>query len=195
MMGTSHAAISRSKRGRACLGPSNQPECRTACCEATANHLPACVYPSYAAAPTRASERVAEAIPEGKVVDFLTGKHVNDTPEEYVRQNTEKALVLQYRFPKGDCQPEFLIKIGSGPTKRVDIIGSRCERVSDYVPRALYPVARLPRSGPPIRCALPLDRARDVLYVGAVDVQGVDIGIARLAHPGVLLIHDLLAVG
>lgn len=29
------------------------------------------------------------AVPEGKVADFITGKHVRDTPEEYVRQNLE----------------------------------------------------------------------------------------------------------
>ncbi len=32
-------------------------------------------------------------VPEGRVADFLTGNHVRDTPEEYVRQNLEKALV------------------------------------------------------------------------------------------------------
>jgi len=72
--------------------------------------------------PVGEPESLVEAIPEGKVVDFLTGKYVKDTPEEYVRQNIEKALALQYKFPKGDCQPEFAIKVGSGPKKRVDII-------------------------------------------------------------------------
>ncbi len=66
--------------------------------------------------------RRVEAVPEGRVVDFITGAHVKDTAEEYVRQNLEKALVLQYRFPKADCQPEFPIKVGSGPKKRVDIV-------------------------------------------------------------------------
>jgi type I restriction enzyme M protein len=62
-----------------------------------------------------------ESVPEGKIVDFLTGKLVKDTPEEYVRQNIEKALVKQYKYPSGDCEPEFRIKVGSG-TKRVDIV-------------------------------------------------------------------------
>lgn len=62
----------------------------------------------------------AGSVPEGKVADFLTGKHVKDTPEEYVRQNIEKALVRQYKFAPKDCQPEFPIKVGSG-RKRVDI--------------------------------------------------------------------------
>jgi type I restriction enzyme M protein len=60
-------------------------------------------------------------IPDGKVVDFLTGNFVLDTPEEYVRQNIEKALVRQYRYNPNMCLPEFPIKLGSS-RKRVDII-------------------------------------------------------------------------
>ncbi|MGH3970044.1 MAG: type I restriction enzyme HsdR N-terminal domain-containing protein, partial [Mycobacterium sp.] len=61
------------------------------------------------------------AVPEGKVADFLTGKHARDTPEEYVRQNLEKALVRQYRYDARDCAPEFSIKVGSS-RKRVDVV-------------------------------------------------------------------------
>ena len=61
------------------------------------------------------------SIPDGKVSDFLTGKFVNDTPEEYVRQNIEKALVRQYKYVPKDCAPEFSIKVGSSK-KRVDIV-------------------------------------------------------------------------
>lgn len=60
-------------------------------------------------------------VPEGKVADFLTGRHVRDTPEEYVRQNLEKALVRQYKYDARDCEPEFAIKVGSS-RKRVDVI-------------------------------------------------------------------------
>lgn len=62
-----------------------------------------------------------ESIPEGYVVDFLTGKLVRDTAEEYVRQNIEKALVRQFKYPPSDCQPEFRIKVGSS-RKYVDIV-------------------------------------------------------------------------
>ncbi|WP_209439520.1 N-6 DNA methylase [Kitasatospora phosalacinea] len=55
------------------------------------------------------------------MTDFLTGKLVGDTPEEYVRQNIEKALVRQYKYPAKDCEPEFAIKVGSA-RKRVDIV-------------------------------------------------------------------------
>lgn len=61
------------------------------------------------------------AVPEGKVADFLTGNHVRDTPEEYVRQNLEKALVRQYKYSATDCEPEFPMKVGSS-RKRVDVI-------------------------------------------------------------------------
>lgn len=61
------------------------------------------------------------SVPEGKVSDFLTGKLVNDTPEEYVRQNIEKALVRQYKYAPADCAPEFSIKVGSS-RKRTDIV-------------------------------------------------------------------------
>jgi type I restriction enzyme M protein len=61
------------------------------------------------------------AIPEGKVADFLTGRHVRDTPEEYVRQNLEKALVRQYKYDARDCEPEVPIRVGSS-RKRVDVV-------------------------------------------------------------------------
>ena len=62
----------------------------------------------------------AGSVPEGKVADFLTGRLFRDTPEEYVRQNIEKALVRQYRYEAADCEPEFKIKVGSS-RKYVDI--------------------------------------------------------------------------
>lgn len=61
------------------------------------------------------------AIPDGKIPDFLTGRALNDTPEEYVRQNLEKALVRQYRYAPSDCIPELRIKMGSAKP-RVDVV-------------------------------------------------------------------------
>jgi type I restriction enzyme M protein len=76
------------------------------------------------------------AVPEGKVVDFLTAKFVKDTPEEYVRQNIEKALVRQYKYGAADCQPEVRIKMGSAKP-RVDIIvfpaGEKREQANAYI--------------------------------------------------------------
>lgn len=59
-------------------------------------------------------------IPSGKVVDFISGKLMKDTPEEYVRQNVEMSLVLEYNYPREQVEVEFRIKVGSS-TKRVDL--------------------------------------------------------------------------
>jgi type I restriction enzyme M protein len=71
--------------------------------------------------PTVPSVVATGSVPEGKVADFLTGRFLHDTPEEYVRQNIEKALVRQYKYPATDCAPEFKIRVGSA-NKRVDVI-------------------------------------------------------------------------
>ncbi|MBM4722850.1 N-6 DNA methylase [Rhodococcus hoagii] len=73
------------------------------------------------ATPLAPSVTPAGSVPDGKRRDFLTGKLVKDTPEEYVRQNIEKALVRQYKYAAIDCEPEFGIKVGSSK-KRVDIV-------------------------------------------------------------------------
>ncbi len=65
-------------------------------------------------------ETMTDSVPEGKRIDFLTGRQVNDTPEEYVRQNLERALVRQYGYSKEQCAPEARIRVGSS-WKRVDV--------------------------------------------------------------------------
>lgn len=60
-------------------------------------------------------------IPEGKIIDYIDGKFRKDTPEEYVRQNIEKSLHLEYKFPKEEIAIGFAIKVGS-KKKKVDIM-------------------------------------------------------------------------
>lgn len=67
-----------------------------------------------------AATAALKAIPDGKVVDFISGRLLGDTPEEYVRQNVEMSLVLEYGYPRDQVEVEFKIKVGSG-TKRVDL--------------------------------------------------------------------------
>jgi type I restriction enzyme M protein len=59
-------------------------------------------------------------IPDGKIKDFIDDKLRNDTPEEYVRQNIERRLVLELDFSPDRIAVEFPIKIGSS-SKRVDL--------------------------------------------------------------------------
>ncbi|MBB5741490.1 N-6 DNA methylase [Brevundimonas aurantiaca] len=53
-------------------------------------------------------------------MDFITGRLMNDTPEEYVRQNVEQSLILEYGYHREQVEVEFPIKVGSGK-KRVDL--------------------------------------------------------------------------
>ena len=59
-------------------------------------------------------------IPDGKVKDFIDGKLRNDTPEEYVRQNIERRLVLELDYPLKRIAVEFPVMVGSSK-KRVDL--------------------------------------------------------------------------
>lgn len=60
-------------------------------------------------------------IPEGKICDYIDGKFRNDTPEEYVRQNIEKRLVNEHKYPKDRIAVEFAIRVGSRKP-RADIV-------------------------------------------------------------------------
>ena len=76
-------------------------------------------------------------VPPGKIVDFIDGTFRNDTPEEYVRQETLKSLVREYRYPKSDVAVEWPVQIGSRKV-RADIAifppnTSRAERSQENV--------------------------------------------------------------
>lgn len=60
------------------------------------------------------------SVPEGKIVDFVDGKLRSDTPEEYVRQNIEKRLVGELKYPRERLKIEHPIAFGSAKP-RVDI--------------------------------------------------------------------------
>jgi len=60
-------------------------------------------------------------IPEGKISDYIDGKFRNDTPEEYVRQNIEKRLVNEHKYPKERIAIERTLHIGSRKP-RADIV-------------------------------------------------------------------------
>jgi type I restriction enzyme M protein len=87
---------------------------------------------------------IAGSVPEGKRIDFLTGRVVNDTPEEYVRQNIEKGLVRQYRFDPLDCEPEYGIRVGSS-RRRVDIAIFLADQ--PHAQHNIYIVVETKRSG------------------------------------------------
>ena len=65
-------------------------------------------------------EQITITVPEGKIRDFIDGVFRNDTPEEYVRQNIEKRLIIEHCYPKSLIRIEKTIKVGSS-SKRIDI--------------------------------------------------------------------------
>lgn len=60
-------------------------------------------------------------IPDGKIADFITGTFRPDTPEEYVRQNIEKRLVNELKYPKKRIGVEVTIPMGTRKP-RADIV-------------------------------------------------------------------------
>ena len=63
----------------------------------------------------------AIVIPDGSISDYIDGKFRKDTPEEYVRQNIEKRLVIEHKYRREQISVEFPLKLGSG-RKRSDIV-------------------------------------------------------------------------
>src|SRR2546425_785012 len=64
--------------------------------------------------------KLVATLPDGKICDFIDQKIRADTPEEYVRQNIERRLVLELDYLPDQIAVEFPIKIGS-KSVRVDL--------------------------------------------------------------------------
>lgn len=70
--------------------------------------------------PPQAQTSLVTTLPDRKICDFIDQKIRNDTPEEYVRQNIERRLVLELGYSREQIEVEFPLKIGSART-RVDL--------------------------------------------------------------------------
>ena len=64
--------------------------------------------------------KLLATLPDGKICDFIDQKIRNDTPEEYIRQNIERRLVLELGYLPEQIEVEYPIKQGS-KTVRVDL--------------------------------------------------------------------------
>ena len=62
-----------------------------------------------------------QSVPIGYISDYIDQKLRKDSPEEYVRQNIEKRLVLEHEYLSEQILVEMSIKTGSGKRKRVDL--------------------------------------------------------------------------
>ena len=63
----------------------------------------------------------SKSIPDGYIIDYIDNKLRKNTPEEYVRQNIEKRLVIEHGYSKEQINVEMPIKMGSGTKKRIDL--------------------------------------------------------------------------
>ncbi|MBA3778838.1 MAG: N-6 DNA methylase [Chloroflexi bacterium] len=69
---------------------------------------------------TDAARPTLVAIPDGRLVDYVTGALLAETAEEVVRQNLARALHEEYRYPRSELAIEFPIRVGVS-RKRLDI--------------------------------------------------------------------------
>lgn len=60
-------------------------------------------------------------VPQGKILDFIDETIRNETHEEYVRQEIEKSMVREYRYPREEIAVEFRVKLGTA-SKRADLV-------------------------------------------------------------------------
>ena len=51
-------------------------------------------------------------LPDGKILDFIDEKIINNTPKECVRQNIERRLVLELGYVREQIAAEFPVKMG-----------------------------------------------------------------------------------
>src|ERR1051325_2307358 len=61
-----------------------------------------------------------EAIEDGKILDYITGKPVAENDKERVRQRIARALFHEYGLSVDDMEPDFKVK-ADGSSKKIDI--------------------------------------------------------------------------
>jgi len=62
----------------------------------------------------------ANAIEDGKILDYITGRPVAENDKERVRQRIARALFHEYGLSVDDMEPDFRVKV-DGSNKKIDI--------------------------------------------------------------------------
>ncbi len=75
---------------------------------------------SKAGAPKKKAGSEITALGEGKILDYITGKPLKDSPKEIVRQRIARALFHEYGISVDDMEPDFKLTV-EGRNKKVDI--------------------------------------------------------------------------
>lgn len=58
-------------------------------------------------------------IPDGKIVDYITGNWVKESEQEQVRQNFERTLVEEYNYSQSEIRIDLKIKVWEGDKQKV----------------------------------------------------------------------------
>jgi len=77
-----------------------------------------------------------EYAPDGRLVDLLDGTHLEDRPEERVRQQYLRVLHLEFGYPKNVMRREVVIRSGANPALDVDGNPIRADIVIYLTPEA-----------------------------------------------------------
>ncbi len=67
-----------------------------------------------------AGNGVPTVVADGKLLDYITGREVKDTPKEQVRQKISRAIIHEYGIAPEDIEPDFTIPVG-GAKKKVGL--------------------------------------------------------------------------
>src|SRR5262245_29480182 len=52
-----------------------------------------------------------DALEEGKVFDYITGRPIKDSDKEQVRQRIARAIIHEYGIAAEDMEPDFKLKV------------------------------------------------------------------------------------
>lgn len=69
----------------------------------------------------REDDTATATIEDGKLLDYITGKIINETAKEQVRQRISRALFHEYGISVDDMLPDFKVKL-DGKNKSIDIV-------------------------------------------------------------------------
>jgi type I restriction enzyme M protein len=86
-------------------------------------------------------------IPDGKILDYVSGNWVKETEQEQVRQNFERTLVEEYNYSISDLQVDIKIKVWEGDKQKTKKVPLAVMQEGSVNPVILILVAN-PKSNP-----------------------------------------------
>jgi len=70
---------------------------------------------------TAVSAEAVQALAEGMIADYITGKPVKETEKEKVRQEAARSMIFEYQIAPESMQADFPVSLDGKKKKKVDI--------------------------------------------------------------------------